>query len=83
MVAAAADGRMTRRPFYGGRRPGKCRPAEQRDELAPSQVKHAAPLPRCHRHHTPATGCLGSVGLPHLQLADGGLNRPWGRPELF
>ena len=21
--------------------------------------------------------CLGSVGLPHLQLADGGLNRPW------
>src|SRR5262245_36749584 len=23
------------------------------------------------------------VGLPHLQLADGGLNRLWGRPELF
>src|SRR6516225_3960104 len=39
-------------------------------------------LPRCHRHHTPATGCLGLVGLPHLQLADEGLNRLWARPEF-
>ncbi len=39
-------------------------------------------LPRCHRHHTPATGGLGLVGLPHLQLADEGLNRLWARPEF-
>src|SRR5262249_36856940 len=63
-------------------RPRHRRAAEKRDELAPSQVEHCGYLPRWQRHHTPATGCLGSVGLPHLQLADGSLSRLWGRPEL-
>ena len=60
--------------------PCRCRAAEQRYEVAPPQVEHAASSPG-------ATAiirrCLGSVGLSHLQLADGGLNHLWGRPELF
>src|SRR5262245_35264178 len=54
-----------------GYRPRGSGAAPQRYEVAPPQVEHAASL-QVHRHHTPAIGCLGSVGLPHLHLADGG-----------
>ena len=55
-------------------RPRGRRAAEQRDELAPSQVEHRLP-PQVPPASYAARGCLGRVGLPHLQLAAGGINR--------
>src|SRR5262245_15856882 len=64
--------RRSRRPFPAA---ASCSSESKVGFIGPLLVV----LDQCHRHHTPATDCLGSVGLPHLQLADGGLNRPLGQ----
>src|SRR5260370_41404515 len=52
-------------------RPRSCRPAEQRDELASSEVEHGL---------LPGTRC---ASLPQVQDAPEAPVGPWGRPECL
>src|SRR5262249_11341942 len=57
------------------------RSAKNGDEFSPSQVDHAASSPGATAIIRPPPAVLAQSVC--RQLADGGLNRLWGRPELF
>jgi hypothetical protein len=62
--------------------PGVATSRRGRYEVAPPQVEHAASSPGATAIIRPPSDVLAQ-SVCRTSLADGGLNRPWGRPELF